>query len=232
MKNCLAFLGLIFLFILSAAAVMMLPYFADDILKITGDFGYPIDIRSGPDLETRVTGESQPVITNLIENNPDLSLDHLSGSQPALPAPTLPPPPPTPTATPVPDPIEYRTRVMVRARLFSAALNAFLDTSNKLQGEPSLMENSLWRSEVRTALDEFVAATEDLSKGGPAPVEYQYIQGWLEEAGSHAAGLRANYLNGVETGDHTHFQAAGESFNRLVEAMQQAELAMIAAGWE
>jgi hypothetical protein len=221
MKSCLAVVGLFALLLLAAGAVLLLPYFSDEILLLTGDFGYPVDIGSGPTVptvEARVAGGSPPVMTNLVEAAPTQ-------------APTL-IPTPEPTPTPLPDPVDYRARVMVRARLFSTALNAFMDTSNKLQSDANLMNDPAWRGEVSATLDEFVLATEGLSDAGTVPPEYLAVHGWLEQAGLEANNLRIYYLLGVESGDMARFESAGDSLNRLMEAMQQAELAMIAAGWQ
>jgi hypothetical protein len=154
---------------------------------------------------------------------------------PSAPTPTsIPMSTPTfiPEPTPVPDPVDYRTRVLLRAKQFATALEAFWDSNEMVQGNPGLFDDPQWRSEIRATLDEFVSASESLSAVKPAPDEYQAIDAQLSEIGVIAVELEVNYLQGLETGDERYFEAVNQNINQIVEHLTQAQVLMIAAGWE
>jgi hypothetical protein len=154
---------------------------------------------------------------------------------PSAPTPTsIPMSTPTfiPEPTPVPDPVDYRTRVLLRARQFATALEAFWDSNEMVQENPSLFDDPQWRSEMRATLDEFVNASESLSAVKPAPDEYQAIDAQLSQIGVIAVELEVNYLQGLETGDERYFEAVNQNINQIVEHLTQAQVLMIAAGWE
>lgn len=154
---------------------------------------------------------------------------------PAAPTPTsIPISTPTliPEPTPLPDPVDYRTRVLLRAKQFATALEAFWDSNERVQENPSLFDDPVWRSEIRATLDEFVNASESLSAVKPAPEEYQAIDAQLSQIGVIAVELEINYLQGLETRDERYFEAVNQNLNQIVEHLTQAQVLMIAAGWE
>jgi hypothetical protein len=159
-----------------------------------------------------------------------------------LPPPTpttgifTPVPEPTPTLipepTPIPDPVEYRTRVVLRAKQFATALEAFWDVNDQVQENDVLFEDPEWRSEVRATLDEFVTASEALSEIQPVPEEYQAIGEQLNQIGSLARELEGNYLLGMDTRDERYFEVVEQNLSQIIDHLTQAQVLMIAAGWE
>ena len=137
---------------------------------------------------------------------------------------------PEPTA--IPDRVEYRTRVLLRAKQFAAALEAFWDVNDRVQENAALYEDPEWRSEVRATLDEFVAASEALSEIQPVPEEYLSIGEQLNQIGTLARELEGNYLLGLDTGDQRYYEAVDQNLNQIVDHLTQAQVLMIAAGWE
>jgi hypothetical protein len=167
-----------------------------------------------------------------VQGTPVVELPPPAASTPTFipistPTPTL-----IPEPTPVPDPMDYRTRVLLRARQFAAALEAFWDSNERVQENPGLFDDPEWRSEIRATLDEFVNASESLSAVKPAPDEYQAIDAQLSQIGVIAVELEVNYLQGLETGDERYFEAVNQNINQIVEHLTQAQVLMIAAGWE
>jgi hypothetical protein len=236
-KNCLAVFGMLFLLVFVVSAVLLAPVYLP-VLQESGLVAGLLDILAGPG-EVLVGGtpaapgqpqaapplpggQSSPTVTNLVE-------------PPSLPLPTAQPtrlpPTPTPTPTPIPVPEEYRTRVMIRARHFSTALDIFLNINQRLDGDPNLLEDRAWRSEVTAALDEFVLAALAMGAVEPVPPEYAQVDEWLDRAGAEARILRDHYRAGIETGNRQYFEAVAASLNKIVEHMAQAQQAMIAAGW-
>jgi hypothetical protein len=147
----------------------------------------------------------------------------------AVPVPTL---TLIPEPTPIPDPVEYRTRVVLRAKQFATALETFWDVNDRVQENPALFEDPEWRSEIRATLDEFVVASEALSEIQPVPDEYQAIGEQLSQIGTLARELEGNYLQGLDTGDERYFEAVDQNLNRIIDHLTQAQVLMIAAGWE
>ncbi len=144
-----------------------------------------------------------------------------------VPTPTL-----VPEPTPIPDPVEYRTRVVLRAQQFATALEAFWDVNDRVQENPALFDDPEWRSEIRATLDEFVTASETLSGITPVPEEYQAISEQLNQIGALAGELEGNYLLGLDTGDERYFEAVDQNLARIIDHLTQAQVLMIAAGWE
>jgi len=145
---------------------------------------------------------------------------------------TLPPPTLIPSPLPLPDAAAYRARVLIRARHFAAALEAFMAANTRLQGAPSLIQDPQWRSEVQAALDELVIAAHSLSDFPGVPPEYVAIASWLDQVGPEAESLRSDYLQGVQSGDAQLLARAGERLNRITEYMRLAQVEMAAAGWQ
>jgi hypothetical protein len=145
-------------------------------------------------------------------------------------------PVPTPTLvsepTPIPDPVEYRTRVVLRAKQFATALEAFWDVNDRVQENPALFGDLEWQSEIRATLDEFVVASEALSEIQPVPNEYQAIDEQLNQIGILAEVLETNYLLGLDTGDERYFEAVEQNLDLIIDHLTHAQVLMIAAGWE
>jgi hypothetical protein len=205
LKNCLAIIGLVFVLIVSVLGIII----------FTGIY----------DLEGLLVQG-----TPFVQGTPLFELPTpTTAITTAIPVPTL---TLIPEPTQVPDPVEYRTRVVLRAKHFATALEAFWDVNDRVQQDPALFEDPEWRSEVRATLDEFVEASELLSGIRPVLVEYQPIGEQLDQIGALAAELEGNYLLGLETGDERYFEAVDNNLNQIVERLTQAQVLMIAAGWE
>jgi hypothetical protein len=224
-KNCLAVIGLGVIFLGVVLAVVLAPEFIPELALVRGNLlALDLDRYLGePVIDTTISGGSPGQMTSLIEFPPTPTNTIIPTAAPTAT--------PEPTATPLPDPVDYRTRVMVRARMFSTAYNAFMETNGRLQSQPDLISDPVWRAQVRASLDEFTAAAWAMSQAGTVPPEYQAVQTWLEAIGPEAEALRSAYLYGIETGDQSSLVAAGQSMDKLVVILTNVEAQMIAAGW-
>lgn len=173
-----------------------------------------------------VDAGQEPVIDTNVSSPAVVEKMNLADS---TPVPTI---TPAPTPTPIPDPVAYRTRVILRAGHFSTALEAFYRANDKLLASPDAMTNELWQAEMRTTLDEFVSKAVELGEAGTAPPEYRAIDDWLKLVGPEAQKMADYYWWGVESGNQQYFYPAGESLENITNYMEQAQVAMIAAGWE
>jgi hypothetical protein len=240
-KNCLASFGTLVLLVLGASALLLSPLYMDELYDLAFSIGLPVELFDQGEvldhalalarLHTLWPWPLHPPVQPALPTPGSIEITNLVAAAP-LPTPTaIPTPTPDPTPTPVPNPVEYRTRVLIRARHFSTALDIFMDTSRRLDGDANLLTDPHWRSEINAALDEFVASAVAMGAVEPVPPEYSAVDEWLDRAGSEAKTLRDHYWAGVETGNRQYFEAVGASLNQIVENMAQAQQAMIASGW-
>jgi hypothetical protein len=129
------------------------------------------------------------------------------------------------------DPGVYRAEVMIQARSFGSALEAFLEANEKLAGDNALLDDPDWQNEMRAIVEQVKASGLGLAGVGPPPGEYQAIDDWLERVGPEAEGLRDNYLQALDTRDPQFFAAASDNFARIKEYLYQALEEMARAGW-
>lgn len=217
MRNCLALVGFIVFVILLIVGVYLLLSW--------------VDLAS--DVEEAVFPQTQDPTLSALETRAAAGAD----IQRTYPLGESNPPPfqlPTPTIdftpTPIPDPVVYRTEVLIRARSFASALDSFYGVNGRLQEDPELLDDPAWQNEMRTILDNLVETAYSMGQV-PVPEEYRDINDWLVRVGPEATALRESYLNGILTENEQDFRDAGESLQRIIEYMRQAEQAMLEAGW-
>jgi hypothetical protein len=190
-------------------------------LSLPGRFG-GVETGGPPDLgavETLASGAAKIEVVNPLD--------------PQILSTLFPTPVPTMTPTPVPplDPLVYRTEVMIRAKNFGSALEAFLNANERLSENNALLDDPTWRTEMGAILDQLGSTGKGLAEVGPPPDEYQAIDALLKRVGTEAEGLRSNYSQALETGDTRFFTAAGENFNHIKEYLYAALEEMARAGW-
>lgn len=220
MKNCLAFFGFLSLLLVLALGVVLLFVSIDlsglaaERLLINGTPVSPGDLEA---LETLVSGGVEIERSNPSEEQP-------------FPT-SIPTAVPTPTAVPRLEPEVYRSEVMIQARSFASALEAFLDTNDELGENVDILEDPAWREQARAAVEQVATSGRYLAEIGPPPTEYEAIDAWLNRVGPEAEGLRDNYLQGLETGGREYFAAASENLARIREYLYRALEEMARAGW-
>lgn len=218
MKNCLAFIGFLFLVIILLGGALFFFLFAGQDLP---------SFEGVPFLSSRPT---QMIQVNPLDGNAVVEKKSLVDQ---LPLPTaIPTDTPVPTATPIPDPVVYQSEVMLRARQFATALDSFNQVNSKLSQNPALSKDSDWQREMQTNLDALVATAQALGGVQAVPDQDRAIQAWLVKVGEDTLKLQQNYLNGIETGDQQALQAAGDNMNSIREDMLQAQAETVKAGWK
>jgi hypothetical protein len=233
-KNCLATFGTLVLLIAAASALLLAPLYVDELADLALQFGAPLGWLEEGEVITRAgAGQQIQPESNLpaLPTPGSIEITNLVSALPPATPTSAPTATPLPTPTPIPDPVQYRTRVMIRLRHFSTALQIFMDTSRRLDGDANLLNDQAWRSEIQAALDEFVDAAVAMGAVEPLPPEYAGVDEWLDRAGGETKNLREHYRAGMDTGNRQYFEAVGASLDQIIAYMGMAQQEMVAAGW-
>lgn len=231
-KNCLSFLGLIFLVILVLVGVGLMAYTYQSLglVSIPKEWlpsGFNFHLPELSDLPLP-TPEFKPTI----KVNPGVLEAQWSNPLVALPTPTdIPTLEPTPTQIPPLSPEVYRAETMARMKDFAAAMERWVNANDRLSRDNTLIDDLNWRSEVKVDLESITMTAQALGNVGPAPAEYQGIDTWIKRVPSDAAALQTSYLAALDARSPESFLISGDHFKRIKDDLAQAVQEMIAQGW-
>ncbi len=222
-KNILAFFGLIFLTLVILAGVLGMGFYYDKIGLI-----------QLPDAFHQTLSSLTDAGTVVVKVQDTTGIQHLQWSNPLEGLPTATQTPvPAPTETPIPplDPEVYQSQVMSRLKTYASALQDWLKANDALAANNDLLNDPTWQAKMSAILENVRASGQQLADVGPAPTQYQGLDGWLKKAGNDAENLQQNYQKAMQTHASQDFIAASQSFTQIKDALSQAAQEMVNAGW-